>query len=273
MSNIPPVEWPYMVSPEKEPENDTPEQILDKIIAVAGDNWSRDQQEAVRGAYELASLLHADDEHRGQPYVYHLLRNASRIVRQLHVFDYELVVAVLLHDSVEDHADALLTIGDKEVPDDSVEAQDSALDFLAELTSERSAYIVKALTNPINISGIKKLPDDERQERLEDYARHVEIAVSDEEIGAWMGKFVDWVDNGVNIDKAESDMKLSRLRRLIEKYELIMPILEERYYYGVKATLVPEAQEYAEEMFDEGVKRLSKMKRFLAFGSVAITTE
>lgn len=86
-------------------KNLTEEQLFDNILE-AGARWTDDKRAMVVGAYELAQCLHIDDKHKNMPYTYHLLRNGNRAMLYLHVNDPDVVAAILLHDSVEDHPDA-----------------------------------------------------------------------------------------------------------------------------------------------------------------------
>src|SRR6185437_3268354 len=62
-------------------------------------------------ALDLAGRLHALDRRQSEPYANHLLRVALRIIVHYEVRDADITCAALLHDSVEDHADALSSAG------------------------------------------------------------------------------------------------------------------------------------------------------------------
>jgi hypothetical protein len=81
---------------------------LFEIIMNNCNSWTDDEQIMIISAYELVSELHKDDQlYKGKPYIYHILRNTARLVGYLHITDSEVVVAELLHDSVEDHSENL----------------------------------------------------------------------------------------------------------------------------------------------------------------------
>jgi (p)ppGpp synthase/HD superfamily hydrolase len=62
----------------------------------------------VQDAMVLALEIHKNQRPRPDgPYLYHILRVINRIVEEYMITDPELVIAALLHDSVEDQAEKL----------------------------------------------------------------------------------------------------------------------------------------------------------------------
>lgn len=99
----------------------------------------------VKQALQLAGKLHALDHRQREPYVNHVLRVALRIICHYEVRDADIICAALLHDSVEDHADDLLSAG-----------RPDAFATLTAWFGPQVANLVAAVTNPIYASEIAK---------------------------------------------------------------------------------------------------------------------
>ncbi|MFI6998511.1 HD domain-containing protein [Nocardia sp. NPDC050175] len=157
----------------------------------------------VVGALDLATELHRDDRYGREPYLNHLLRVAIRIISHYKVADGELVVAGLLHDSVEDHPAELA--GDRPGPPTA-----AALAELADRFGERVAELVAAVTNPE--------PDPSIDRHLQ-YREHV-AANLDRSPWARIIKLSDFTDNGVGILYATG----TAMHRLATKYRPLTAI-------------------------------------------------
>ncbi|MFC9895879.1 HD domain-containing protein [Nocardia sp. NPDC127579] len=154
-------------------------------------------------ALELASHLHADDSYGREPYMNHLLRVAIRIASHYEVRDADVVVAGLLHDSVEDHP--------RELADEGTTA--AALAEIARRFGPRVADIVAAVTNPAT---------DPSRDRHEQYREHVAAALA-RAPWARVVKLSDFTDNGVGI-LYSSD---SHMRKLAAKYRPLTDVYRE----------------------------------------------
>ncbi len=157
------------------------------------------REQAAR-ALELAGDLHAGDRRQREPYVNHLLRVALRIMSHYGVDDIEVICAALLHDAVEDHADALAAGG-----------RAAAVAALAGRFSPRVAGLVEAVTNPERVPGV---------DRNEQYRAHVADSLA---ASPWARviKASDFTDNGVGLIHT-SGPKVPRLAR---KYAPLVPVL------------------------------------------------
>ncbi|MET7768985.1 HD domain-containing protein [Nocardia sp. NPDC005366] len=154
-------------------------------------------------ALELAAELHREDRYGREPYLSHLLRVTIRIVSHYEVRDPDLVVAGLLHDSVEDHPRELA--GSR--PGDP---RSAALEALAERFGTRVADIVAAVTNPAR---------DPDQDKHEQYREHI-AADLDRAPWARIVKLSDFTDNGVGILYATGPA----MARLATKYRPLTDI-------------------------------------------------
>ncbi|MBF6435797.1 HD domain-containing protein [Nocardia cyriacigeorgica] len=153
--------------------------------------------EQLTAALELATDLHRKDRYGREPYINHLLRVAIRIASHYEVRDTEVVIAGLLHDSVEDHSTELA--GTR-----SGSPTSAALAALADRFGARVADIVASVTNPA--------PDPGR-DRHEQYREHVTTEL---ERAPWarVVKLSDFTDNGVGILYATGPV----LHKLATKY-------------------------------------------------------
>ena len=152
-------------------------------------------------ALELAAGLHAADRRQREPYVNHLLRVALRVMHHYGVSDPEVICAALLHDAVEDHAEALAAGGRRE---DAVAA-------LAVSFGARTAGLVDAVTNP---------PRDPSRDRHEQYRAHV-VASLEADPWARVLKLSDITDNGVGLHYTTGP----KAARLVAKYAPLVPAL------------------------------------------------
>jgi (p)ppGpp synthase/HD superfamily hydrolase len=114
--------------------------------------FTDDEQALIMGALELATMLHADERRAREPYINHVLRVAVRVMSDPELIDVDVVVAAILHDTVENHHDKLLQ--DELVAQYDWEAlevemrQAMALDTIQTMFNERVAGLVAVVTNP-----------------------------------------------------------------------------------------------------------------------------
>ncbi|MEV0246490.1 HD domain-containing protein [Nocardia sp. NPDC050712] len=189
---------------------------LHTISEVYGESGLRDRllleiaeledPERLTEALELASRLHAADRYGREPYLNHLLRVTIRIISHYEVRDPDLVVAGLLHDSVEDHPREL-------AGESGGEPTAAALGELARRFGIRVADIVAAVTNPA---------PDPRQDRHEQYREHVATNL-DRAPWARVVKLSDFTDNGVGILYSTGP----HMRKLASKYRPLTDVYRE----------------------------------------------
>jgi (p)ppGpp synthase/HD superfamily hydrolase len=159
-------------------------------------------RERLSEALALASELHADDRRVREPYVNHLLRVTVRIICYYRVRDVDVLVAALLHDAVEDHADELGG------------TTEAALATLAARFGPRVAQLVGAVTNPAEWA-----PD---RHRYEQYREHVAHSL---EADPWARviKISDFTDNGVGLIHTTGP----KLHAMAAKYAPLVPVLQD----------------------------------------------
>lgn len=165
------------------------------VLAEAASIPGMDER-AVARAIAVASYLHLNQTraNRGSfartAYIEHPLRNALRALRW-GVSDEQVIIGILLHDTVEDCLERLLDAYAPGRRDHlSIEdRRDRALTWIGHQFGTRSAGLVLALTNPV--SGPVQLSKAQKREQ---YAAHVAVAIA-EDAEAFIGKFTDFMDN------------------------------------------------------------------------------
>ncbi len=186
-----------------------------------------EQQVRIREALTLATELHRDDRRTREPYMNHLLRSATRVIRHYQVDDVDVVIATLLHDSVEDHAEEIA--GDR-----SGDPTEVALAVIAERFGPRVAELVRAVTNPEY--------DDDRDHHVQ-YREHVAHSLEDNP-WARVVKLSDFTDNGVGLIHTLPGPKL---HKLASKYRPLLPILRDM----VSRPDTPLSDEVKERIFEQ----------------------
>ncbi|GAA2516332.1 HD domain-containing protein [Pilimelia columellifera] len=165
-------------------------------------------QRRLAEALDLAAELHHDDRRVREPYLNHLLRVTIRLMHHYQVRDVDVLVAGLLHDSVEDHPAELA--GDVPAGADLTEA---ALEALADRFGARVARLVAAVTNPAY---------DPARDRNAQYLAHLAVTL-DREPWARVIKISDFTDNGVGVIHTTGPKVASAAR----KYRPLAPVLRE----------------------------------------------
>ena len=199
-------------------KHETEEELFSNLLESA--EWTEEERQRITSAYELVKQAHSENEYRGQPYVYHLLRVANRIVRYMGVVDADVVVAALSHDVVEDHAEYVVGQG----VSDPKEAQALALEKLANAHNPRTAQIIKAVTNEPELPG----PELTEEKKHAKYVAKVEEATSTFE--GWLVKFSDWCENGLGIIHSELPSDSGKLEHFMHKYgDEVFDIFTERF--------------------------------------------
>lgn len=173
----------------------------------------------ILNAMDLATFLHAHqtrktrNEFERTPYIEHPLRNTLRLLRW-GITDKDVLIASLLHDTVEDTAPRFTKrVLKKSVSEDFAKAQ--LLDYITMAFGVNVAEIVKGVTNP-------KLPK-ETKAKTEAYRKHVTSAIHNNP-GVYLVKLSDFVDNAVGLWHSPDDKFIARQA---EKYQPLIPIFKE----------------------------------------------
>lgn len=208
----------------KESSEDGLRRRLSHEIAQAG--WDDETRAKLHLALSLALEAHDADTRGEHPYSTHFLRVAIRLVSSDHlgVKDADIVVAALLHDTVEDHPELYQSF---EVTADVATPREHAFEAIAELFGERVSRMVHAVTNPEHPDGVS---DDEKRAFYQD---HVRIVLEDDE-EAGVIKLSDFIDNCAGLKYNESPEKAMKMAR---KY---MPLIPDFRLFVVSCTILPQ---------------------------------
>lgn len=246
--NTPEVVTPSVPPPELGLKHQSEEQLLTNLLEAA--EWTDEQKQIIGGAYELASQLHKEDEYKGKPYIFHLLRVANRISGYLQIQDAEIIAAALLHDSVEDHPEGIV--------DQEETSQDQALAVIAEKFSPRVAEIVSYVTNPPAAEKIGL----SYEEKMDQYVAKVKTATQTPE--GFLVKFADWCDNGLGVIYSEESLSPDKIAHFQNKYGgEVLENFEERFKQpDIQAMLSDEAKAYVAHQLELGHRRLESMKYY-----------
>lgn len=214
---------------------------------LENNKWQEDEIESITSAYNLATKIHEQDEYKGQPYIYHLLRVAARISGYLNIYDAEIVVASLLHDSVEDHSEKIVP----NTPGGPFIQKQAALARISELYTPRTAQMIAAVSNEPQPEGLTE------GEKLSIYQAKVKLAVSTVE--GWVIKFSDWCENGVGLIHGIEGLSAVEIAYFQRKYGgEVLETYERRFREpDIQSTLDWAAKGYVEYQLAQGRDRLS----------------
>lgn len=217
----------------------------------------KDARKTIESAVGWSRRLHFPQDDRlefgGDSYVNHPLEVATRIVRDFKINDPAIIVAALLHDTLEDQPGLLAsTVAPNGEDRDILEPATRAL---RELFGDAVVEIVCALTNPnfyqqIDAEGVND-PVARRDRRNELYLDHVKELL-EHHPRAGIIKVADLMENALRLDALPTGEKQDNFRA---KYGPVLNLIvttlqsanETHPLYGVRHGLL--------EAFAEGMKR------------------
>jgi len=195
--------------------------LLQRAIVSFADTIDTIDTDLVREAIHIAAYLHRNDYRQGRQgksedhYITHPLRNTLRIIRY-GCTDQDIIIASILHDTVEDHA---FDIAEKFIEinvDSEEEARSASYSYIATRFGHNVAFIVKQVSNPLLVGDFTK----EQKRAL--YVAHVsEVIVI---ASVLMVKFSDFVDNAVGLYHNVKSSNTGMIQHLSRKY---LPLVEE----------------------------------------------
>lgn len=179
-------------------------------------------------ALDVASVAHRGQTRPdGSPYIQHPLRVALAVATKFGVTDPALLMAALLHDTVEDKAlELIIALGG--APSSSAGVQHEALACIERHFGPRTAEVVGHLTNPDFDALVVKAqangdPREKAEIKRELYKEHfLEILAQDPE--AFLIKLSDFGENAYKL----GDLSSERRAPLVLKYgPVILAVVEE----------------------------------------------
>lgn len=191
----------------------------------------------VRHAVLLASDLHKTDtrsvrlHHDQTPYIEHPLRNTLRLIR-LGCKSETVIIGSILHDTVEDHPFEMAEKAGVKTTDEQ-EAREACYKYIAQQYDERTAAMVKGMSNPITDKNVR-VPWEEKNRN---YAAHVVEAIENPDV--LLGKVSDFIDNALSLHHTEAAMSPVGLHRKASKYLLVSTALRGRILAGMTKGDIP----------------------------------
>jgi len=177
-------------------------------------------------AIQVASYLHRHDVRRGSrsklpnpPYIEHPLRVALRLFVYFGVRDYRVILAAILHDTVEDHPFEFADFHGVLPSQSEQEARGHALQFISSYFGYEVAKLVEQVSNPILLEGISKA------EKVASYQEHV-VATVNSSVGALLIKVSDFCDNGGSLHH-HYEYGDPKVTYFLDRYEPLIPVYRE----------------------------------------------
>lgn len=173
-------------------------------------------KETIERALDLMLFAHFSQKDRpdGQPYINHPLDVALHVANEYHIYEPDLIVAALLHDTVEDQAKNILVWGNRKLDEqESLEIQ--ALQIVNEHFGKNVAELVRELTNPDFDAKAKKLSknvNEEEKLKLQYYLQHFE-GIYNDNAWAFAIKMADFSQNALHLDVLEESPRKDWFRR------------------------------------------------------------
>jgi (p)ppGpp synthase/HD superfamily hydrolase len=216
----------------------------------------------VEDAIRLAAYLHRNDirQARGKNltdnYINHPLRNTLRLMR-LGVYDTDVIVACILHDTVEDHPKDIVKnlSGEnyKDFEDSSVasrmQLRSWALSYIADIFNPEVARIVEKVSNLPLERGLSK------ELKREEYIKHVTEVITDDP-HVFLVKVSDFIDNAVGLYHTQSNPAM--VQHLSRKYLPLISVFKEQLM-KLDFPLSSGSRNRIMRQLEDGEKRLTEM--------------
>lgn len=187
--------------------------------------------DTVFDALDAAAYLHLNATRSNRknlprtPYIEHPLRNTIRACRW-GCRDESVLVATLLHDTVEDCADQIIShyLGRDDVDSlDEHQKRELSLGWVKNTFGDEVLHLVKAVSNDVD-TGEKK----SEKEKHDSYAEHVRKNIKGD-AKAFLVKFSDFVDNAVGLHHNNIPENRKGVSRRARKYFPVIEIFEAEF--------------------------------------------
>jgi hypothetical protein len=211
--------------------------------------------DVISSSVDLATILHAHQSrgNRGNfvttPYIEHPLRNAVRLLR-LGVKNQDVIVAVVLHDTVEDGADVFVKkFYSEKSTDNELESRAILSDYISQAYGSNVARLVEAVTNDY-IADTEKSRMTIAQKNM-GYLTHVRDNIKgDAEV--ILVNITDFVDNASGLYHNDIPGREVKTKRQAQKYRPVVDV----FLNELKTTKLPISAEHLTSL----INRLEKTK-------------
>jgi (p)ppGpp synthase/HD superfamily hydrolase len=176
------------------------------------------------------------------------MRTALRLIRDYDVRDADIIAAMLLHDSVEDHADQLASFAPVETVPAQADTTQKALAALGLSFSVTVSELVHNVTNSPHTTAVSQ------EQKNAAYAEGVAIKIA-KSPETFLMKLSDFTDNAVGIMWSE---QTSKVKKLATKYLPVFEVfLQQLSVYEDSASLTPKQITTARQQLLIGKQRCS----------------
>ncbi len=194
-------------------------QLTARIEKRLQDVFKPEETRRVGRALSLAGELHGDQEPRDDntPSINHILRVTARVLDAFGVTDPDIVIAALLHDSIEDQRGKLAARWRGKRDGEKTDA----FNYLASQFGARPAVLVGALTKP------DKGDLSTRAERDQRYFEKLKAVIADPDI--LFIKLADFYDNVLSLEHAgTTEHQKKRAKKYLPVFALFIARLQEK---------------------------------------------
>lgn len=184
-----------------------------------------------------------------ESYINHPMRNMLRAY-SWGIVDAEILMAVLLHDVVEDCSDKVVRVAGNDVE----KMRKEAVMVLESMCSSRVSYLVSAVTNPLADGNLSK--KDKRQQ----YVDHVSSVVDDPNV--FVVKCADFIDNAGSLSESFDSSKPDMFEHLYLKYAPVLEVLSkslrdlDNFFSQEQFNAINDSLEFAEKSLLATKKKL-----------------
>lgn len=231
--------------------------LLQRAIVSFADSEDLIDTNKIREAIHIAAYLHRNDYRQGRlgksedHYITHPLRNTLRLIRY-GCKDQDILLASILHDTVEDHAFNITEEFVEINVNSEEEARETAYSYLDARFGGRVAEYVKAVSNPLH-EGHKT-----KEEKRALYVEHVLEVVKI--LPVFMVKFTDYVDNAVGLYHNVSPHNTKMINHLALKYLPLASVFETKLEdEGHLLPVSPEGLMTMKEQIKFGKEKLTEL--------------
>jgi (p)ppGpp synthase/HD superfamily hydrolase len=174
------------------------------------------EHERIKRALHLMLQVHFQQKDRpdGQPYINHPLDVALSVLNEYQIYDPNILIAALLHDSVEDQTEAVIAWADHNVAYKEAPRVEYALRVIEGLFGRDVAELVGTLTNPDFDAEAERLTADKEEKdniKIQLYLQHIE-SIYDDNVSAFVIKLADFSHNALHLDVLEEGPRKNWLR-------------------------------------------------------------
>ena len=203
-----------------------------EFVKSVQNKYDEEERKRIFSAMDLMTKLHLPQDSRpdNTAYISHPLNVASYLVKNMNEKDADIVVAALLHDSVEDQGEQLAKMyAIRTRRTHHLSEKDAALAEIEAEFGSRPRNIVAKVTNPDFDAEVREEMESEglevdenssefKSRKVRHYQNHFLEITGDKD--AFLAKFSDFKDNALTIDKVKNAKKQEKY---IGKYGPLIP--------------------------------------------------